>query len=257
MNDFSDYLLRHPLPQQSPHQPLTEAECDEMFALFDDDSLLDTAMSAEMADGYLTACVVGPVVVPARQWMEAIFGQSTLPVVDDPARQHRLLQLLLHRHRDIAVATAVTLDDLMPDKLFLPLTSEVDDSERITPYQVDADGIRQGDWVGKDWAEGFRLAMLDGPQWASLANDRKNFDLLVPIVLFAQGYNPDKPELQIDEATGLLTLLSLSVCSIRSFWKLHKHAPTHTPALRETGKVGRNDPCPCGSGKKYKKCCGA
>lgn len=26
---------------------------------------------------------------------------------------------------------------------------------------------------------------------------------------------------------------------------------------RESGKVGRNDPCPCGSGKKYKKCCGA
>lgn len=26
---------------------------------------------------------------------------------------------------------------------------------------------------------------------------------------------------------------------------------------RTTPKVGRNDPCPCGSGKKYKKCCGA
>ncbi|WP_300923614.1 SEC-C metal-binding domain-containing protein, partial [uncultured Desulfovibrio sp.] len=25
---------------------------------------------------------------------------------------------------------------------------------------------------------------------------------------------------------------------------------------REGPKVGRNDPCPCGSGKKYKKCCG-
>lgn len=25
---------------------------------------------------------------------------------------------------------------------------------------------------------------------------------------------------------------------------------------RDTPKVGRNDPCPCGSGKKYKKCCG-
>ncbi|MFN5684903.1 SEC-C metal-binding domain-containing protein, partial [Bradyrhizobium sp.] len=23
------------------------------------------------------------------------------------------------------------------------------------------------------------------------------------------------------------------------------------------GKIGRNDPCPCGSGKKYKRCCGA
>ncbi len=29
------------------------------------------------------------------------------------------------------------------------------------------------------------------------------------------------------------------------------------PLKRETPKVGRNDPCPCGSGKKYKKCCGA
>jgi hypothetical protein len=29
-----------------------------------------------------------------------------------------------------------------------------------------------------------------------------------------------------------------------------------TPFRRESPKVGRNDPCPCGSGKKYKKCCG-
>ncbi len=29
------------------------------------------------------------------------------------------------------------------------------------------------------------------------------------------------------------------------------------PIRRETPKVGRNQPCPCGSGKKYKKCCGA
>ena len=27
------------------------------------------------------------------------------------------------------------------------------------------------------------------------------------------------------------------------------------PARRDSKKVGRNDPCPCGSGKKYKKCC--
>ena len=28
------------------------------------------------------------------------------------------------------------------------------------------------------------------------------------------------------------------------------------PYVRKGAKVGRNDPCPCGSGKKYKKCCG-
>jgi SEC-C motif-containing protein len=29
-----------------------------------------------------------------------------------------------------------------------------------------------------------------------------------------------------------------------------------TQFIRETAKIGRNEPCPCGSGKKYKKCCG-
>ncbi len=29
-----------------------------------------------------------------------------------------------------------------------------------------------------------------------------------------------------------------------------------TPIVRTSPKIGRNDPCPCGSGKKYKKCCG-
>ena len=31
---------------------------------------------------------------------------------------------------------------------------------------------------------------------------------------------------------------------------------THTPIVNNEPKVGRNDPCPCGSGKKYKNCCG-
>ena len=29
------------------------------------------------------------------------------------------------------------------------------------------------------------------------------------------------------------------------------------PVRRDAPKVGRNDPCPCGSGRKYKKCCGS
>ena len=40
----------------------------------------------------------------------------------------------------------------------------------------------------------------------------------------------------------------------------HDHAHHHhkpTPYVRIEPKVGRNDPCVCGSGKKYKKCCGA
>jgi uncharacterized protein YecA (UPF0149 family) len=34
------------------------------------------------------------------------------------------------------------------------------------------------------------------------------------------------------------------------------YKPPVQPVIRDTPKVGRNDPCPCGSGKKFKKCCG-
>lgn len=37
----------------------------------------------------------------------------------------------------------------------------------------------------------------------------------------------------------------------------HHHSHNTAPIVRESPKIGRNDPCPCGSGKKYKKCHGA
>jgi preprotein translocase subunit SecA len=37
----------------------------------------------------------------------------------------------------------------------------------------------------------------------------------------------------------------------------HRHAPIAAPKTVSGDKIGRNDPCPCGSGKKYKKCHGA
>lgn len=39
--------------------------------------------------------------------------------------------------------------------------------------------------------------------------------------------------------------------------RLYKEQKRSTTFVREEKKIGRNDPCPCGSGKKYKKCCGA
>ncbi len=39
-------------------------------------------------------------------------------------------------------------------------------------------------------------------------------------------------------------------------WLYESGSLIPTTVVREGAKVGRNDPCPCGSGKKYKKCCG-
>jgi SWIM/SEC-C metal-binding protein len=47
------------------------------------------------------------------------------------------------------------------------------------------------------------------------------------------GFEPDKPE-DISDLEKLL----------------------NPPQIVKSEKIGRNDPCPCGSGKKYKKCCG-
>jgi len=45
-------------------------------------------------------------------------------------------------------------------------------------------------------------------------------------------------------------------------WRMTNYSPPSAASplppssFRSANKAGRNDPCPCGSGKKYKKCCG-
>ncbi len=39
-------------------------------------------------------------------------------------------------------------------------------------------------------------------------------------------------------------------------WMFVRGRQMNEPVRREAPKVGRNEPCPCGSGKKFKKCCG-
>ena len=45
-------------------------------------------------------------------------------------------------------------------------------------------------------------------------------------------------------------------CKKDGAWFYESGSLIPTTVIREGEKVGRNDPCPCGSGKKYKKCCG-
>lgn len=54
---------------------------------------------------------------------------------------------------------------------------------------------------------------------------------------------------RIRDAAAILAIAEAD----RQYMKPMEYYPT--PIQREKGKVGRNDPCPCGSGKKFKKCC--
>ena len=107
--------------------------------------------------------------------------------------------------------------------------------------------------------------MATDEEWEPLMADPQAAALLAPVVLYAMGYNPDRPELQLEaEGAELLPALIASVYGVRdwwrSYWRTHgarSAHPVNLPTVRDTPKVGRNDPCPCGSGKKFKKCCGA
>lgn len=70
---------------------------------------------------------------------------------------------------------------------------------------------------------------------------------------------PEEPEnlqTNADEIEGKLSTLGVDVSDLGSPSPLGKKKVQTGPA-KEQPKVGRNDPCPCGSGKKYKKCHGA
>jgi hypothetical protein len=46
-------------------------------------------------------------------------------------------------------------------------------------------------------------------------------------------------------------------CDLTKFKIQPPSSPSQQPVRRDEQKTGRNDPCPCGSGRKYKKCCGS
>jgi uncharacterized protein len=59
-----------------------------------------------------------------------------------------------------------------------------------------------------------------------------------------------------EQRFDLMRALPEIALATKAYWQGRWHQLLDTPVER-TPKIGRNDPCPCGSGKKYKRCCGA
>lgn len=70
----------------------------------------------------------------------------------------------------------------------------------------------------------------------------------------------DPMSTQIKENTATVEVQSKEAEHVHGPNCSHDHGHSHAalkPVTRAAPKVGRNDPCPCGSVKKFKKCCGA
>lgn len=77
-----------------------------------------------------------------------------------------------------------------------------------------------------------------------------------------QFMDPRLAEAGLEEFRKLLTKDSNTMIKIkkgyaqtREDFKNHHEYQFHPSTIKNTNKIGRNDPCPCGGGKKYKKCC--
>jgi len=227
-------------------EPLTDAELDRLSATLARFAN-DRSMNVEELDGFLAALVCGPDIVLPSEYLSEICGRDLLVAGAeiDPSELQDFLSLMLRHWNVIA-------DTLNSGELYLPL------------LLLDANGVGRAN----DWAKGFVRGMRVHPgDWSLLVDDEDHGGSLVPIFALAHENDPDpslrpyqqpisaekREELIVGAAAGVITIYHYFEAS-----RLLGPEPIQnvTTFRRETPKIGRNDPCPCGSGKKFKQCCG-
>jgi uncharacterized protein len=227
-------------------QPLTDAEFERLSAVlgrFDNKH----PMNLEQLDGFLAALICGPKIVRPSEYLPVICGDDM--VLEDTFGAQSVLQdflSLIMRHWNVIA------DTLHSGDVFLPLLLE------------DDDGVTHAN----DWATGFRRGMeFHKEQWAALLSDEQHGGLLVPIFVLAHEHHPDpemrpyKESISAEKREKLIVGAAAGVTGIYRYFEaqrlVEKQPLDYATTLRRTvPKIGRNDPCACGSGKKFKQCCG-
>jgi uncharacterized protein len=193
-------------------------------------------------DGYLTGLVVSPDLLLPSRWLHRIWGENE-PTFDSLDQMQTVIAAVMDHYNAIIAALDVGFKQIEANK-----------TADYHPRFLAGCGKPNHDVV-RTWVRGFGKAMALAPErWSSLAEDERLQPLLTPFVGFLDVTDPDfEPADNIDE------LLDEAASAIpRATIILRKIAQFSTaPAVGRRSKIGRNDPCPCGSGLKYKRCCGA
>ncbi|MDB5798984.1 MAG: YecA family protein [Paucimonas sp.] len=221
--------------------PLTDREFDELDRFLLSDRCSDNCMTMDALHGFLTAVLIGPETVPMQEWLPRIWGPEPedAPAFRSPKEMEHITGLLARFCNEIAITFEVA------PKEFEPLFS-----------QFEAEGQQFID--GEPWAWGFWEGMqLRADQWEGAPAEELGA-LLRPIVLLG-AEELEEEELPLVDTPAKVHRLSLEVEAalpeIRRYWAARRKPAQ--PIERDAQKTGRNDLCPCGSGKKFKKCCGA
>lgn len=233
-----------------PSTPRTETELDELDRFLLSDATSDETMMLDCLDGYLTAIVSGPAAIKTSEWLPGVWGPSSKdePAFESYDQAQRILDLILLQWNGII--ESLQHDPAQFEPLFDTVVYEGETQEYLD---------------GEMWAHGFMRGIeLRRDEWKPFLDDPNCVAMLRPIYLLGADKVGDEEELLVETAAqreALTKQIPASVAAIYRYWQPHrKPLFEHTmPSTfqREQPKTGRNDPCPCGSGKKFKKCCGA
>ncbi len=197
-------------------------------------SVLKSQMTPEFVHGYLMAVLSAPELIKPSKWFESLTDGHEFSSQDEALETYGHL-----------LAFYTKLEDEYDNLWFNPYLTEgaSDYMEAIN-----------------SWVSGFvKGTELIHP---SLIESKKYKRELLPIRYYAekgnvteeffQGY--DDCENEIKEETPL-RIIKRSVSEMMALSE-NIHRDPFPKTVVNVNKTGRNDPCPCGSGKKYKKCCG-
>ncbi len=229
------------LAQEIPIDRVVDLEVLDSF-LMSDRSPSDSMMLSDL-DGFLTGIAIGPELVLPSEWLPLIWGGDA-PEFADEDEAKAILGAIMSRYNEILRRIA---DDTL-DPIFW------------------AD--RDGTLIAADWAEGFLQAiMLRADAWGSLFKSKRDGQLLFPILALCGDENggsllglPSEDEDRVMEE--VTEFIPACVTAIATYWRERGSTQISMPLMRgrqpdqPSIKTGRNEPCPCGSGKKFKKCCG-
>lgn len=224
-------------------QPLTDDEFARLAGFLE--AIGTPAMNIETLDGYFAALICGPDMVLPSEYLPQILGEDFSFDSDDQATE--IMGLLMRHWNTIAAELRITLDE---PNVYLPVLLE------------GADGVAPGN----DWAHGFMRGVQTRPaSWSLLIDDEDHGGPILPIMMLHHEHDPAPemrpPPIPPEKREELLQMVIAGLTHIYRYFEPYRQAladiPVSVPIHRDGPKIGRNEPCPCGSGRKYKHCCSA
>ena len=222
------------------------------------DVVPEDCMDLEMLDGFLAGVLISPRPIAAERWLPDVWSAHGEDAnFGGGSGLQRAIRLVKAYYNEMA--TTLGLDDGDDNAenegedgavCWEPFCFAIGDGDSLKLGEEWLDGFAQGlDLWPKGWEEG-----LD--EDAVVAVKETLDEVLAPWA--------DEDADQVDEETrlGWLSALGEAVNDIYAHWRDLDLPPppllqADAPRLPGASGPGRNDPCPCGSGKKFKKCCGA